>query len=117
MNIPKNAVPVLIEKPEKVITMSDLKGSDHVGFIDNMGSKGYVAFIGEDEGQDRFVALLENSDVRYNICNITAGGFYLKSFTISDALDLPRKTKNFRSISKLYKFNTRKDLYKWLAED
>lgn len=108
MNLPKNAVPVLMEKPEPQIRIDQLEESDHVGFIDSGNDKGYISCItAGDEFESHYVAL-DNSGLQ-------SYGNQTSRMSFKDALQI--KNRCHVDLVKVYKFSTRRDLYSWLAQE
>lgn len=90
---------------EREVTIDDLKNTDHVGFVDNKGDKGYiVAYDGKFQ-------LISTVGQAISVCNYTYGA--IPTNNLSDAII---KNSSSKSIEKVIKFDTRKELYQWLAE-
>lgn len=103
-NIPPNAVPVLMEKPE-VIYLSDLKNSDHIGVILEHKNKGHVVTYGKNE----FVII--GMETGEHFCNNMYHD-YSNTKGIHHAFTMANGY-----VTAIYKFTDRRSLYKWLAED
>lgn len=84
---------------EKVLTVDDLKDTDHVGFV-AYGRKGYIVDI---EGKISSI-YADHDDTKWR---------HTDQDSVKDALcvDLELYTLDL-----VYKFPTRKSLYKWLSE-
>ncbi len=88
----------------EIIHIRDLKKTDHIGWLHNdNGEKGYISKISDG----KFVA----------ICADGAEGVMVDTYinsvhsTILEAVDAPA------NIKAIYVFDTRKELYQWLASD
>jgi hypothetical protein len=89
---------------EKAPTVQDLKNTDHIGFIDETGTKGYVIAV--------------NSKF-YLIDNTHGFGAPNKSYGNHDTEEIIDALINQNSsvaISEVYRFDTRKELYQWLTK-
>ena len=96
----------LKKKKKAKRTIQDLKHNEHIGFVDTENDKGYIGRLGHG-----YAAVCTSMSVNMNMTY----GFGGVHDTLIDALSLERVC--CVSIKKLYTFPTRKDLYKWLAED
>jgi len=106
MNTPQNAVPVLIEKPEiRTVYLEDIKDTDHIGVVMDRNRKAHIITY----GKMKFCIIgMESTET---VCN-NMWTLYNEVKGIQNALDMADGY-----VQAIYKFNTRKDLYKWLAED
>ena len=95
-----------VQLTSKQITVDDLKNTDHVGYINaDFGNKGHIVSIDTNQ----FTAISVNQGK--NHCNIYNEGV---------ENSLKSKVKDIllgSSIDKIFVFDTRKELYQWLAED
>jgi|GEM_PF-4187923 len=106
-NLPKNAVPVLMEKPEekpKPVYINEIDDYSHIGFVTSRG-KAYIVKPRPDEFA--FIGL----GCEYQINSMLAGG---PNDSIKGIIDYVNDTLDGVSV---FKFTTRHDLYAWLAED
>lgn len=87
------------------VQLTELENENHVGFVDSESEKGYVACY-----CNKYM-LLSIDDVADN-CNGSWGDFDAE--TMQDAIEYQN---SIFSIDKIYRFDTRKELYQWLAED
>jgi hypothetical protein len=97
---------VLTGKPKQAVYLDDLKDFNHVGFIDQYKDKGYIIYTG-----DGFMAISNRTSVQY--CNVSYGNNDL-SQTLIGALNTDRVCAV--SVDVIYRFDTRRELYAWLAE-
>jgi hypothetical protein len=88
---------------EREVTIDDLKNTDHVGFVDEQGDKGYVVYA----GAGRFMPITNTNGV--NVCNCV----FNSNTTYSSISESLQKSVHESSV---YRFTTRKELYQWLAE-
>ena len=95
---------------QKEIGIEDLSITDHIGFIDSKGYKGYFAYV----GNKNYVSAI-CCEVSSITCNISYG--------LSENNRHARIPSIFSYMSigglqpvEMYKFETRKELYKWLSE-
>jgi len=94
-----------VQLTEKRITTSELANTDHVGFVDIRNNKGFVVNL-----ELSIVLLADDGQFSYNGIS--------KSTTIKEAIDLAiEKCSDNSRIERVYKFDTRKELYQGLAED
>ena len=92
-----------VQLKSKQITIEDLKNTDHVGFIPTYAKgKGYILFLGEEQFMP-----VDTNQATYN-CNC----LYQNGQTYETLVDAVKGI----SIATLYRFDTRKELYQWLAE-
>lgn len=95
---------------EKQLTIADLKDSDHVGFVDKSGEKGYVAYVNNGK-----YMLLDCGDKLLGECN-TMWGFGGNS--LIDALKSAESCDTYKQLAELYLFATRTgsedSLFGWL---
>lgn len=90
----------------KQITIEDLKNTDHVGWIDTSDRK---CFIVQIDSMLRCVG--EQIDYSCNL-QYDNGGTSMKQ-----ALNSIKKDCNGQAqVKQLYRFDTRRELYQWLAE-
>lgn len=91
---------------EKELTIDYLGNGDIIGFVDCKGTKGMLAYTG-----DGFICIIDEKLGNY--CNITFGD--PKDSLVAAIEDACRHNYSTK-ITELYKFPTRRDLYRWLAE-
>lgn len=97
--------------PKTTLTIDDITDGDSIGFITFSNSKGYIARISLD-GRAGFSANSLSGDSSTCNYNFSDGGDHIK-----DALNNTERCSSSNRIKQLFKFDTRKELYKWLAED
>lgn len=90
----------LEKRPTAEVYLEDLTNENHIGFWLTSGRKGYVS---RTPGYT-FSALIECSVKMCNDC------FTIQGNSIKELI------QNINTIQDIYLFDTRKDLYKWLAE-
>jgi len=106
MNLPTNAVPVLMEKPEekvKPVYLDEISNSDHIGFITNGFGKGYIVRYKDSWCGIYLVSANPN-------CSLGNG-------IHTSQVDVLENHNASCDIISIFKFATRRDLYAWLAED
>jgi hypothetical protein len=95
---------------EEQLTLNDVSIKDQLGFILNDGNKGHFVFVGDSiEGIDcsSAISMREYSTT----CNVSLGDYRVNRFH-----SIPKNLSYSNQIVKLYKCETRKELYKWLSE-
>lgn len=91
----------------KQLTVDDLTNASHVGFIAEDGSKGYIALMHQVDGVEAYIAI-DPTGGRVSVCNHTYGNAYEM---------LKECVKNLKEWqATVFCFDTRKELYQWLAE-
>lgn len=97
-----------VQLKEKELSIEDLKNTDHVGFEVDIYGKGYVL---PNQDYKFFLTAIDNkdSDKRTPVSTFSGEEFY----KIKDAIKYLSKNWN---VVILYRFDTRKELYQWLAE-
>lgn len=96
----------VIFKQTKQITINDLKNTDHIGFIISNGEKGYITY-----SNFKFIA---SSTSEIGWCTSSNGFFGVPSGDIKNVIESIDYC--IQKLISVYKFDTRKELYQWLAE-
>lgn len=102
------------KKEAATIYLDDLRMTDHIGFIADDGSKGYLAYLGDFTGEKYRLSAINSREIGFGPCNYSYG--YLcdnSSTSVKEALNLKCGIK----ASEVFVFDTRKELYRWLSED
>jgi hypothetical protein len=87
---------------EREVTIDDLKDTDYVGIEVSTSSKVYIVYVGDG----RFMPISSNGNI--TVCNSVFNSD-ITYHTIQGCLTAVNATA-------VYRFTTRKELYKWLAE-
>lgn len=91
---------------DKPILVVDLKDSSNVGWVHPDGKKGYIAYLGG--GEFKKLTSYTNKEGQ-DVCNVAYNaGETFKS--------LPLAARAVSEYADMYRFDTRKELYAWLAE-
>lgn len=94
-------------KNHSLVTIEDLKRTDHVGFIHNHSlEKGYVSTVSIN-GKIQLIAMAATGK-KGTMVDVYSEPI---QHTIQEVL-----TKSVGDLGKVYVFDTRKELYQWLAE-
>lgn len=102
---------ILKKRKEDVLYLEDIKNSDHVGFIDCYGHKGYVARTGKMFGMDMYSAIsVEEGETFSNMCY----GANNYRNQIVESLNITKRGDC--EVSDIFVFEHRKALYRWLSE-
>lgn len=112
----KKVTLVKLEKDPEIY-LEDLKVSDHIGFIDNHGNKGYLVYVGDGNNHGKGPIHLHavKVDSHESVCNISYGAFHKNRHkTVKGALILDRQNK-LNKVAQVFKFDDRKELYLWLS--
>ncbi len=99
---------VILKETKEQVYLNDLRDCDHVGFIDQHGDKGFIIAT----SKNTFMAVGAYWHGK-NVCNSTYGAISVSSLV--EALNTDKVCDT--SISTVYRFDTRKELYQWLATD
>lgn len=94
---------------QKEISIEDLKITDHVGFVDIMGEKGYFVYVGKRD----HVSAISSSGGAVT-CNRSYGDHSENHH--DEIKDYFSYLDKGGQPVEMYKFETRKELYKWLSE-
>lgn len=101
----KHEVQIQIQIQTKLLTLSDIENTDHIGWIHNdCNEKGYITKI----DHDKYVAVAASGQSESDEMVDVYDNPVHKNIT--KALEVPL------DVAKFYKFDTRKELYQWLAE-
>jgi len=84
---------------KKVITINDLNNKSHIGVITSGKNKFYTAYVGD-----------------YKFALLNKDGFTTFNGQTDSMQDCLRHFVDNKPLI-IYKFDTRKELYQWLAED
>lgn len=95
-----------VQLKEKELSIEDLKNTDHVGFVDNTGKKAYLVCINTQTGHIALTANLDNGQNSY----------WMPSDSLIEAIRAVDAHTAY-TVAELYRFDSRKELYQWLAED
>lgn len=101
-------IEVLTECTPRVVALADLTNKDHVGFIDGGNKRGYIAKIASNS----YLSIC--AEAGFQCMNICYGSKLRINSTVQEALDI--HLNSVCSIKKIFVFDTRKELYQWLAE-
>ena len=105
-------IKVDLEQPQRTLRVKDLKVEDHIGFVTNSNEKGFFTYGGAEDTQGRKQLQAISSEPFTTICNRSFGALEDNLYT-----EIPRILKGGSSkIVDMYKFSTRKELFKWLSE-
>ncbi len=95
---------VIFKNEEQTVNFRELNNESHVGFK-GINSKGHVVYI----GGNNFTAISMNST--HTVCNTHYTGGTHRLNLIDVVSDLGNNGMEY------FVFDTRKELYQWLAED
>lgn len=102
---------VLLNEQQPTILIGNLNKTDHVGFILSNNTKGYIYAVTDK----RIIAANSvNSDTRPQTPNSILGQL---SYENMQQLFLNIENEISSTLKTIYRFDTRKELYKWLSED
>lgn len=104
------------------LTFEKLNQKHHIGFVTDDKEKGYLVYIGSDRMNtdpalwtSQIAAIYAHGN--HSVCNISAGSsIENRSKTVQEALDLQARQVD-SVVQEVFVFSTRKELYRWLAED
>jgi len=91
---------------ERQLTVYDLLDSNNVAWVHPSGQKGYIVYLGA--GEFKKLPSYTNSDSN-TVCNVAYNsGETFKSISLA--------AKNVCDYTEMFVFDTRKEMYQWLAE-
>jgi hypothetical protein len=93
-----------VQLTTKSLGIDDLKNTDHVGFVTDYNNKGYI--IAHD---NKFRAIKTEE-------GITVPNHSWGTTGTSNLKDIFSQSNAMTKITAIYRFDTRKELYQWLAE-
>ena len=104
------------------LTLENLNQTHHIGFVTDDHHKGYLVYIGSDRTSTdsslwspQIAAVYAHGNK--TVCNISSGSeSENRSSTVQEALDF-RNRDVADSVTAVFVFSTRKELYRWLSED
>ncbi len=104
-------------RKEEEIYISALKPSDNIGWVDNEGKKAYIVYVGDSTNSKYLMSAICSGDTSSNQTPNRSYGTYEhnSSGNISYLIDTNNRCDT-GSTDKIYVFDTRKELYKWLSE-
>jgi hypothetical protein len=95
---------------EEQLTLNDVSIKDQLGFILDDGRKGHFVYVGDSNVDVSYIsAICLTEDEK--VPNVSLG-----TYKNNRHHSVPKKLDGINQIKKLYKFDTRKQLYKWLSE-
>jgi len=104
---------VIFEEEKETVNHSELKISDIVGFVENGGSKGYFVYVGDEK--NGAIAVSAVSIVRsQEVPNMCYGAYENNKY--KEIPYIGQSLTSVSSIREMYKFDTQKELHKWLSE-
>lgn len=109
----KTEVNLSTRPKQKECYLSDLSIDDNLGFIDEFGSKGFFVYIGLNKGDTLIHHAIDATETNHLVANKSYGSIENNQYT---EIPLHLNTNTRIKIHKLYKFDTKKELFKWLSE-
>lgn len=106
----------IVQLTPKQLSVNDLIDENHIGFLSNNNLKGYIVKIAHPNGEDYLYSAIcstNGTESEPKGCNSTFGE---SKYSLKESINQISDCSIDYQIAILYLFDTRKELYKWLAE-